>query len=239
MIEKPVLLDETWVRWKVVRPVFVASIVALIGISGFRMLVIAMVGTIPDLPIATQSAAPVPFGQEAKDPASNPASIERAGRGGITDPTAPTQVAKATSTGPGEWLIDDVAKARARPLVAPASANLLPATAATADAQVEARVGSRSPDNTRAGADERRPGWPAGAFARADASRALDDAGVSCIEEPVGQAPEGKRWYYRLDQDHRKCWYVRTRKHETSRRSGRHLRSAGTWAEWKLWGGDW
>jgi hypothetical protein len=233
MIEKLVFLDGIRLRGKVVRPLFVASIMALTSVAGFRMLVVAMVGTIPELPIATRSAAPVPFGRaEAKDPESNRAPIERPGSGGITAPTAATQVAKTTSTDPGEWLIDDVAKARARPEVAPASPDLLPATAATASTRVEARAGSGSPDDTRTGADEHVPG--------ADTSRRPDDGTVSCIEAHVGQASEREHRYYGFDrEDHRKCRHVRARRHEAWRRSGRHSRSGRTWANWNFWSDDW
>jgi hypothetical protein len=43
---------------------------------------------------------------------------------------------------------------------------------------------------------------------------------TTCIEAPVGAAPEGERWYYRLDREtRRKCWHVRTVREERAQRS--------------------
>jgi len=228
MIPKSVFPDETGLRWKAVRRPLVGALMAVTGIAGLLMLIVEMDGAIPDPPIATQTAAPVPTA-----PAAGP------GGNGSTDLADRTQIAEANSTVPGEWLINDVAKTRAKPEVTQASPDPFLATAAAADAHVEARVGSSPPSDTRPGEDEHGPASPAGAVARVETSRALDDATSNCMEAPVGQAPEGKRWYYRFDrEDHRKCWYVRSRKHEASR-SSPHPRSRRTWVNWRPWDFEW
>jgi hypothetical protein len=229
MIQKSVFPDDTGLRWRAVRRPLTAGIMAATGIAGLLMLIIEMDGTIPDPPIATQTAAAGP---------ATPAPAQ--GRNGLTDLADPSHIAAPNSTVPGEWLINDVAKTRARPAVTQASPDPLPATAATADAHVETGAGLPPPSDPRPGADEHGPGSAAGAVARVDTSRPHDDASATCMEAPVGQAPEGKRWSYHLDrEDHRKCWYLRTRRHEASSRSSQHTRSRRTWANWRPWDFDW
>lgn len=227
MIQKSVFPDETGLRWKAFRRPLGAGLMAVTAAAGLLMLIIEMDGTTPDPPTtahaASASAAPAPA----------------QGHNRMTDPVDPSQTAEANSTAPGEWLINDVAKTREKPEVTQASPDPLPATA-HADAQVETRASASSPSDTRPSGDEHGSGSPAAAVARTDTSRALDDATTSCMEAPAGQAPDGKRWYYRLDrEDHRKCWYVRPRRHEASSRSNRHQRSRRTWANWGPWDFDW
>jgi hypothetical protein len=235
MIQKSIFLNDIALRWKVVRHPLAAGILAVAGLAALLMLIVEMDGSIPDPPTATQNAAPVAFAPTAaNDPKSANASIDRAGGDGTADRGDATRIAEANATGPGAWLINDVAKTRARAEVTQSSPNSLPATPATTDARVETRVDSPSSGNTRAAADEQ--GSPAGGVARVDTSRAPDDTKTSCLEAPVGQAPDGKRWYYRLDRDdHRKCWYLRSRKHEASSRSSQHSRVRRTWVNWRPW----
>ena len=229
MIQKSVFPDETGLRWRAVRRPLAACIMAVTAIAGLLILIIEMDGAIPDSPIATQTAAAGP---------ATPAPAK--GRNGLTDSADPTETASTNSTVPGEWLINDVAKTRARPAATQASPDPLPATAATADAHVETRPGQPPPSDTRPGADEHGPGSPAGSVGRAETSRPLDNATASCMEAPVGRAPEGKRWSYHLDrEDHRKCWYLRPRKHEASSRNGQHTRSRRAWANWRPWDFEW
>jgi hypothetical protein len=220
MIQKSVFPDETGQRWKSVRRPLAAGVMAVTGIAGLLMLVIEMDSSLPDPPPLTHTAAPA---------------------NGVSDPVDPPQTtAAANSTVPGEWLINDVAKTRAKPEVTPASPDPLPAPAAPADTHVETRAGLPLPSDTRPGGDEHGPGSPAGAVARIDTSRALDDPSTSCMEAPVGQAPEGKRWSYHFArEDHRKCWYLRARRHEASQRSSQHQRSRRSWANWRPWDFDW
>jgi len=237
MIQKSIFLNEIALRWKVVRHPLAAGILAVTGLAALLMLIIEMDGSVPDPLTATQNAAPVSFAPTAANgPRSANASIDRAGRDGIADRDDSTRIAEANATGPGAWLINDVAKTRARGEVTQSSPNSLPATPATTDTRVETRVDTPSSSNTRAAADEQGPGSPAGGVARVDTSRAPDDTKTSCLEAPVGQAPDGKRWYYRLDRDdHRKCWYLRSHKHEASSRSSQHSRVRRTWVNWRPW----
>jgi hypothetical protein len=216
---KSVFPDERGLHWKVVRRPLAAGVMAVVGIAGLLMLIVEMDATTPDRPTTSHTAAPA---------------------SGMTDPVDLPQTAEANSTVPGEWLINDVAKTRAKPQATQPSPEAVPVTAAAADAHVETRPGSPLPSDTRPGGDEHGPGLPVSAVARVDTSRPLDDAATSCAEGPVGQAPEGKRWSYHVDREgHRKCWYLRARKHEASRRSAQHQRSRRTWANWGPWDMDW
>jgi hypothetical protein len=237
MIQKSIFLNEMALRWKAVKHPLAAGIFAVAGLAALLLLIIEMDGSISDQSIATQNAASVPFAPAAANgPRSVDASIDRQGRDKITDRDDGTRVADANATGPGAWLINDVAKTRARAEGTQTSPNALPASAATTDARVETRVDSPSSSETHAAADQQTPGSPAGGVARVDTSRAPDDTKTSCLETPVGQAPDGKRWYYRLDrEDHRKCWYLRSRKHEASSRSSQRSRLRRTWVNWRPW----
>jgi hypothetical protein len=194
-----------------------------IGVGAFLLFVGQTVGTAQELPA------------RIIDP-SERVSIERSGLGGTSDPAGNGQ---ATAS-PGQWLIDDVARERAEFELRQVSPKPLSATKPSRAANVEVGVGLPSSDNTRAGADKRRSedvtssvgtpvedgglGTPSfqrapkrsdGAPPRPDTSRGLADSPTRCIEVPVGLAPEGEHWYYRLDREtHRKCWYVRAFKED-------------------------
>ena len=196
-----------------------------IGVGAFLLFVGQTVGTAQELPA------------RIIDP-SERVSIERSGLGGISDPAGNGQ---ATAS-PGQWLIDDVARERAEFELRQVSPKPLSAiNAAPGAAHVDAGVGLPSADDTRAGADKRRSedvtssiGTPriedGGAGApplqralkrsdgvppRPDTPRGLAASPTKCIEVPVGRAPEGEHWYYRLDREtHRKCWYVRAFKED-------------------------
>jgi hypothetical protein len=224
MIQKSVFPVETGLRWKAVRRPLAAGFMVVIGIAGLLMLIIEMDGATPDPPTTTHTAALAPA----------------QGHNGMTDRVGSPQTAEANSTVPGEWLINDVAKTRAKPEVTQASPDPLPAAPAPADTHVETPAGSPLPSDTHPSGDEHGPAPPAGAVARIDTSRALNDASTSCMDAPVGQAPEGKRWSYHLDrEDHRKCWYLRSRRHEASSRSSQHQRSRRSWVNWRPWDFEW
>ena len=78
-------------------------------------------------------------------------------------------------------------------------------TATDAD---DGRLGAPPPHRSLKQSDEHR------VAARPNTSPGLGDAAANCVQAPVGQAPEGEHWYYRLDREtHRKCWYVRGYRH--------------------------
>ena len=219
--DMPKLLD-TLVR----RP----SIVIVVAVGAFLLFIGETGGTAQELPTGTI------------DP-SDRAAMELSGLDAIGDPATATQNGRATAT-PGRWLIDDVARERAEFELRHVSPKPLSATNAARDtAHVERGVGS---DDIRAGGDERRAkevtksiGTPTaergglgaataqrtlkrsdGASPRPDTSGGLVDSAITCIEAPVGAAPEGEQWYYRLDREtHRKCWHVRTIREERAQRS--------------------
>ena len=97
-------------------------------------------------------------------------------------------------------------------------------------------VGDPPSSESRTGAmatetEDGRPGTPAsrrplkrwdehGASSRPNTSHGPDDVATNCVEAPVGQAPEGEHWYYRLDRGtRRKCWYVRAYRQDEPRGS--------------------
>jgi hypothetical protein len=204
------------------------SITIAIGVGAFLLFIGKTVGTVQELLTGTI------------DP-SDRASVERSGRGGIGNPvTADGQPAAS----PGQWLIDDVARERAEFELRQVSPKPLSATNAPRDTpHVETGVGS---DDIRAGGDKRRTkevtesigkpmaeggglgGAPSqrtlkrsdGASPRPDTSRGVVDSAMKCIEAPVGGAPEGEQWHYRLDREtHRKCWHIRAIREERAQRS--------------------
>ena len=259
MIEKPAPLDELGPRWKAVSPFRRMSIMVVAGIAALLLSISETAGTAQELPTAIQATTPVPFDQfDANSSRSDHAPINRSGSIEISDPAAATQVRQVN---PGQWLIDDVARERAKfntkLKFRQASPNPIPTIPG---APADAGLGLRSPDATRPGTHKhgaekatgtigRSPtlgfGNPPSSESRAgsiateaadgklgappshrsikpsgehgvstppNTSRALHDATTSCLEAPVGQAPEGGHWYYRLDlQTQRKCWYVRAR----------------------------
>jgi hypothetical protein len=194
------------------------------------------------------------------------ASMERSGLGGISARVT-AQNGQATAS-PGQWLIDDVARERAEFDLRQVSRKPLSATNAARDAaHVEAGVGLPS-DGIRAGEAVRRAegvinsiGTPTaeggglgagpsrralkrsnGTSPRPDTSGGLIDSATKCIEAPVGAAPEGEYWYYRLDREiHRKCWYVRAIKEdraqgsivESDRRQSEPTLPAFLWWPWR------
>jgi hypothetical protein len=189
------------------------SAMIVVGVGAF-LFISEAVGTAQELPTGTN------------DPSDRPA-MERSGLDGIG--ATATQSARAR-TSPGRWLIDDVARERAEFELRQVGLQPFSATNAGRDAaQVEAGGGS---DDRRAGGERRaegvtdsigaltaeRSGLSAapsqrtlkrsdGVSPRPDTSREL--LATKCIESPVGAAPEGEHWHYRLDREtHRKCWHV-------------------------------
>jgi hypothetical protein len=190
------------------------SAMIAVGVGAFLLLIGEAVGTAQELPAGTN------------DPSDRPAMQ----RWGLDGPGATATQSGRERTSPGRWLIDDVARERAEFELEQVGPQPFSATNAGRDAaQVEAGGGS---DDIRAGGDERRAeetdaigtptaersGLSAGPSQRAlkrsdgvsprpDTSRGL--SATKCIEAPVGTAPEGEHWYYRLDREtHRKCWHA-------------------------------
>jgi hypothetical protein len=193
MIEKPIFLDELGPRRRVVRPVRRASIMAITGITAILMFISETVGTAQELPTVTKSTG-VPFDpSNASRSAGDRTSIERSNRGTITDPAAATQGGQATSASPGQWLIDDIARARAKSKVRKARPN--PATTAAPEAaHVESGAALRSPDDTRAGGGEDGPKESTGSIGRPPAVGFGDPAssesrGGSIRTEPEERIP--------------------------------------------------
>jgi hypothetical protein len=111
---KPVLLREAKLCWKVVKPVRRASIMAATGVAVFLTLVNGINGTTPELlAVATGTAAPFDIA-EARDPRTDLAPIKQSVNDRTSDCVAATQVSQTTSTSPGQWLIDDITRARAK-----------------------------------------------------------------------------------------------------------------------------
>jgi hypothetical protein len=217
----PVLLD-TLVRHP--------STMIVVGLGAFLLFIGETIGTAQELPTGTI------------DP-SDRAAIERSGLDVISASATATQNSRATAY-PGRWLIDDVARERAEFELRQVSPKPLSATNAPRDTpHVETGVGS---DDIRAGGDKRRTkevtksiGAPVaeggglgaassqrtlkrsdGASPRPDTLRGVVDSAMKCIEAPVGGAPEGEQWHYRLDREtHRKCWHIRVIREERAQRS--------------------
>jgi hypothetical protein len=193
------------------------SVTIAIGVGAFLLFISETVGTVQELRTGTIEP-------------SDRASMERSGRGGISNPVTADGQPVAS---PGQWLIDDVARERAEFELRQVSPKQLSATNAARDAaHVEAGVGLPSSDDSRAGGDKRRSedvtssiGTPAVApslqrvLKRSDGGGRVDSA-AKCIEAPVGLAPEGEHWHYRFDREtHRKCWYLRAFREDRARRS--------------------
>jgi hypothetical protein len=193
------------------------------------------------VPSSCSSAKPVGTAQELPSGSislSGRASIEQPGLGGISYPAAATHNGQATAS-PGQWLIDDVARERAKFELRQASPMPLSATNDRDAAHVGAGVGSPSSDERRAQEVTSSIATPTiedgtlgtrrlqrglkrsdGASARPDPSSGLVASTTKCAEAPVGLAPEGEHWYYRLDREtHRKCWYVRAFREDGARHS--------------------
>jgi hypothetical protein len=164
--------------------------------------------------------------------------MERPGLGGISYPAAATHNGPAKAS-PGQWLIDDVARERAKFELRQVSPMPLSATNARDAAHVGAGVGSPSSDERRAQEVTSSIGTPTvedgtlgthrprqalkrsnGASPRPDPSPGLVASATKCAETPVGLASEGGHWFYRLDREtHRKCWYVRASREDRAGRS--------------------
>jgi hypothetical protein len=96
MVETVILLEP---HRKAVRLVHHPTIMVVIGVGAFLPFVSKMVGA---QELSTGTVDP-----------SGRASMERAGLGRISYPAAATQNGRATAS-PGQWLIDDVARERAK-----------------------------------------------------------------------------------------------------------------------------
>ena len=174
-----------------------------ICVGAFLLFIGETIGTAQELPTGTI------------DP-SDRVSMERSGLGGIGDPAAAMQNRQPTAS-PGQWLIDDVARERAKFELRRVSPKPLSATNARDAAHV--CVGLPCTDERRAGkpmVEDRTLAThsPPQALKRSnggpDPSLGLVDSATKCVEAPVGLASEGGHWFYRLDREtHRKCWYVR------------------------------
>jgi hypothetical protein len=191
------------------------SIMVVIGVGAFLLFIDETVGTAQELPTGTIGL-------------SGRAFIERPGLGGISYPAAATHNGQATAS-PGQWLIDDVARERAKFELRQVSPMPLSGINAHDAAHVGAGVGSPSSDERRAPEVTSSIGTPTvedgtlgtrrpqralkrsnGASPRSDPSPGVVASATKCAEAPDGLAPEGEHWYYRLDREaHRKCWYVR------------------------------
>ena len=187
----------------------------VIGLGAFLLFIGETVGTAQELPTGTITL-------------SGRASIERSGLGGISDPAAATHNAQATAS-PGQWLIDDIARERAKFELMQVSPIQLSATNPRDAAHVGAGAGSPSSHERRAQELTSSIGTPTvedgtlgtrrpqralkrsnGTSPRPDPSPGLVASTTKCAEAPAGLAPEGEHWYYRLDREtHRKCWYMR------------------------------
>jgi len=203
MVEKTFLVEP---HRKAVTLVRHPSIMVVIGVGAFFLFIGQTVGTAQELPTGTISL-------------SGRAFMERSDLGGISDPAATTHNAQATAS-PGQWLVDDVARERAKFELRQVSPMPLSATDTRDAAHVGAGVGSPSSDERRAQEVTSSIATPTiedGTLGTRRLQRGLkrsDSASVAsttkCAEAPVGLAPEGEHWYYRLDREtHRKCWYMR------------------------------
>jgi hypothetical protein len=244
MIAKPSVLKEIAPRRKAIRPGYRASILVVTGVT-LLLFVGETVGTAEERPTTTQNTLPAPSDPSAADGSgSGHTQTKRSGSNGISGPG---------QASPGQWLIDDVAKDRAKLELKRASPNRTRATVATpAAAPAGAGVGLHSLDDTRAGGDHRGQTEVTGSLGRPPAS---DEHGVSagpntplrpdaaeanCLQSPAGLAPEGEEWHYRLDRKtQRKCWYFRGSRQDESH--GRRRRSMLTdpldvaWDWWYWW----
>jgi hypothetical protein len=212
MVEKDFLVEP---HPKTVALVPHPSIMVVIGAGAFLLFIGETVGTAQELPTGAVGL-------------SGRAFIERPGLGGISYPAAAMRNGQAAAS-PGQWLIDDVAGERAKFELRRVTAMPLSKTNARDAAHVGAGFGSPSSDERRAQEvtssistptvedgtlGTRRPQRALkrsnDASPRPDPSPGLVASATKCTDAPVGLAPEGEHWYYRLDPEaHRKCWYMR------------------------------
>jgi hypothetical protein len=131
MVEKAFLVEP---HRKAVTLVRHPSIMVVIGVGAFLLFIGETVGTAQELPTGTIGL-------------SGRAFMERSGLGGISDPAAAPHNAEATAS-PGQWLIDDVARERAKFELRQVSPKPLSATRDAA--HVGAGAGLPSSDERRA-----------------------------------------------------------------------------------------
>lgn len=133
MVEKAFLVEP---QRNAVMLVCHPRITVVIGVGAFLLFIGETVGTAQELPTGTIGL-------------SGRAFIERPGLGGISYPAAATHNGQATAS-PGQWLIDDVARERAKFELRQVSPMPLSATNARDAAHVGAGVGLPSSDERRA-----------------------------------------------------------------------------------------
>ena len=102
---KPVLLRETKLHWKVVNPVRHVSIMVAIGTAALPTFVDEINGTTPEPFVVTTGTAASFDLAEAKDPRTDRGAIKQSGNDRINNSVA---------VSPGQWLIDDIARARSK-----------------------------------------------------------------------------------------------------------------------------
>jgi hypothetical protein len=143
MVEKPVFLGKPTPCWKAVRPGRRASILAVTSLA--LLLFVGETGGIAEeRRTTTQPSTPPPLTvPEAGDSGSDHASMNRGSPGEISGPG---------QASPGQWLIDDVARDRAKSEVKQGRRNSPSATRTVPNATpVDAGVGLRSLDDPRVG----------------------------------------------------------------------------------------
>jgi hypothetical protein len=209
--------------WKVEGSVLVVSVVVLLGFGGVATLTTKMLGTVPELPTETQTAAPV-SPAAAHRPESNHASMEALARGGVGDSTAPTEVAKSTSTSPREWLIENLAAAARDPRLRKQAPTSPGSTAVAAAARSEVPVGSRSPDDA-----ERRPEEALGSAGKSP-RLGIGDPQMSELQSPP---------ISRTRMDKRRSYVHHTARRDTiksvRRKTGYGLFWNGGFRPWPFW----
>jgi len=143
MVEKPVSLGKLAPRWKAGRPGRRASILAVSSIA-LLLFVGETAGIAEERSTTTPSTTPLPLtAPEAGDSGDDHPSMNRANPGGTSG---------RGQSSPGQWLIDDVARDRAKSEVEPVRPDPPSAMRSTHDATpVDAGVGLGSPDDTRVG----------------------------------------------------------------------------------------
>ena len=133
MVEKDFLVEP---HRKAVTLVRHPSIMVVIGVGAFLLFIGETAGTAQELPTGTIGL-------------SGNAFMERPGFGGISYPAAATQNSQATAS-PGQWLIDDVARERAKSELRQVRPVPLSAINARDTAHVRAGIGLPSSDERRA-----------------------------------------------------------------------------------------
>jgi hypothetical protein len=223
MIDKPISLDELGPRSKPIGPFRRANVLAVAGIATVLLFISKTVGTTQELPTVTQGAAhqvhqASPGQWLIDDIARERIKFRAKFKVKQANPMPATNTAPTAPVGAGVGLRssnDTRAAMRKRGAekvtgpIGPLGFRQLPSS--------ESRAGSDTleAENGRLGAAlSHRPVKPSDEHGatRANSSRGFNYTTTRCLEAPVGQAPEGEHWYYRLDREtQRKCWYFRTR----------------------------